>query len=289
MDSPPLPETPDLRIISLEAVREHEYNDDQRTGPLVRRLQMEGLLKNPPLVAPLDPAPATVPPDLRRYVVLDGANRCTALEQLGYPHILVQVVKYEPPQVTLSTWHHAVTGLEPERIARGLDAIDGLDVHLTDTLSARAGLARREFIAYVMLADGRVLAARAKAHSLHVQNRLLNALVDTYKLHGGLYRTVAHDLQELHSLYADLTALVVFPNYEPAEVLALARDGELLPPGLTRHLVQGRVLRTNYPLAELRTPDPLDVKNARLHAWLQAKLAEREVRFYGEGTFLFDE
>lgn len=289
MDTPPLPETPDLRIVSLEAIREHEYNDDQRTAPLVRRLQAEGLLKNPALVAPLDAAPSTVPPEQRRYVVLDGANRCTALEQLGYLHVLVQVVPYAPPQVTLSTWHHAVTGLDVDSLARSLYAIDGLDIHLTDALSARADLARREALAYVMLADGRVLTARAKIHSLHVQNRLLNALVDTYRRRGGLYRTVAADIRDLRGLYTDLTALVVFPNYEPAEVLALARDGELLPPGLTRHLIQGRVLRTNYPLSELRSADDLEVKNARLQAWLQAKLAEREVRFYGEATFLFDE
>ena len=113
--------------------------------------------------------------------------------------------------------------------------------------------------------------------------------MDTYRLRGGLYRTVAADIRDLRGLYTDLTALVVFPNYEPAEVLALARDGELLPPGLTRHLIQGRVLRTNYPLSELRSADDLEVKNARLQAWLQAKLAEREVRFYGEATFLFDE
>ena len=161
MDTPPLPETPDLRIVSLEAIREHEYNDDQRTAPLVRRLQAEGLLKNPALVAPLDAAPSTVPPEQRRYVVLDGANRCTALEQLGYPHVLVQVVPYAPPQVTLSTWHHAVTGLDVDSLARSLYAIDGLDIHLTDALSARADLARREALAYVMLSDGRAVTARA--------------------------------------------------------------------------------------------------------------------------------
>src|SRR5579859_1427896 len=85
-------ETPDLRILPIELLIEHEYNDAQRTGPLAKRLEAEGLLKNPPIVAPLDDDP--------RFVVLDGANRTTALNALGYQHCLVQVVKYEDPPVT---------------------------------------------------------------------------------------------------------------------------------------------------------------------------------------------
>jgi len=82
---------------------------------------------------------------------------------------------------------------------------------------------------------------------------------------------------------------VIFPQYDPSEVLELARDGELLPAGLTRHLIQGRALRINYPLAELKSQDGLEEKNARLKAWLLQKLSTKEVRFYGETTFLFDE
>jgi hypothetical protein len=72
-------------------------------------------------------------------------------------------------------------------------------------------------------------------------------------------------------------------------VLELARDGELLPAGLTRHLIQGRALRINYPLGELKSQDGLGEKNAQLKAWLLHKLSTKEVRFYGETTFLFDE
>ncbi len=42
--------------------------------------------------------------------------------------------------------------------------------------------------------------------------------------------------------------------------MALAREGELLLTGLTRHLIQGRALRTNFPLSELS--DTLEAKNA---------------------------
>ncbi len=284
--SPYIPPAPDLRILPLSALVEHEYNDAQRTPPLAKRLEAEGLLKNPPIVAPLDD-------DVNsgRFVVLDGANRTTALIYLGYPHVLAQVVPYDPPQVTQTTWHHVVAGLDPQAFTDELNAIAGLEFRALDLLHARAGLSRRELLAYVIRADGAVFAARTEAprRSVHEQNRLLNAMVDTYKLRGQLHRAATDNLDEALRLYPGLTGLVIFPNYDSSEVLALARDGELLPTGLTRHLIQGRVLRVNYPLSELKTDEPLEAKNARLQEWLQRKMASKEMRLYSEATFLFDE
>jgi len=274
-------ETPDLRILPIDLLVEHEYNDAQRTAPLARRLEAEGLLKNPPIVAPLDDDP--------RFVVLDGANRTTALNALGYQTCLVQVVKYEDPPVTLSTWHHVITGIALDDYLGAIHAIGGLDMAPIDLLHARAGLARRELLAYTICADGRVFAAQAQTHDLHELNALLNAMVDTYKERGRLYRAATDHLSEARQLYPDLTGLVIFPRYEASEVIALARDGELLPTGLTRHLIQGRALRANYPLSELRATNSLEEKNERLQAWLKNKLSSKEMRFYGEATFLLDE
>jgi hypothetical protein len=275
---------PDLRILPLNLLVEHEFNDIQRTAPLAQRLEAEGLLKNPPIVAPIgdgDP----------RFVVLDGANRTTALSSLGYPHVLVQVVKYEEPMVTLTTWHHLVTEMDPEEFIQALSMVEGIDLFPIDLLHARAALARRECLIYIMVADGKVYVARPKVPGLFVseQNQLLNALVDTYKEQGKLHRAMTDSLEEARRLYPELTGVVVFPRYDPFEVLALARDGELLPTGLTRHLIQGRVLRVNYPLTELKSADGLEVKNARLQEWLRQKMVSKEVRFYGEMTYSFDE
>ena len=293
-------DTPDLRILPLDRLVEHEYNDAQRTAPLAQRLEAEGLLKNPPIVAPLGEADSSASFDSAqdrgserdpRFVVLDGANRTTALLHLGYPHILAQVVKYEAPYVILSTWHHVVTGIGRDEFSGEFQKVGGLEFFPTDLIRARAGLANRELLAYTIRADGQVFAARPAAPrgSVHERNRLLNAMVDTYRDRGKLFRATTDNLDEARERYQDLTGLVIFPNYDFAEVLTLARDGELLPTGLTRHLIQGRALRTNYPLSELKSDDSLEAKNARLQEWLKQKLSSREMRFYGESTYLFDE
>jgi L-serine kinase (ATP) / ParB family transcriptional regulator, heme-responsive regulator len=274
----------DLRVLPMNLLVEHEFNDIQRTAPLAKRLEAEGVLKNPPIVTPIgdgDP----------RYVVLDGANRTTALSSLGYPHILAQVVKYEEPTVTLTTWHHLIADWQPEAFIQALSGVEGVDLFAIDHLHARAALARRECLIYAVTVNGKVHVARPKIPGLfvHEQNQLLNALVDTYKERGRLQRVMTDSIDEARRVYPGLTGLVVFPKYDAFEVLALARDGELLPTGLTRHLIQGRVLRVNYPLADLKTDEPVEVKNGRLQEWLRRKMSSREVRFYGETTFLFDE
>jgi hypothetical protein len=275
---------PDLRILPVGMLVEHEYNDIQRTEPLAQRLEAEGLLKNPPVVTPLgsgDP----------RYVVLDGANRITALNLLGYPHILAQVVPYEEPQVTLTTWHHVIVGMDPRKLTAELTSLEGVDLILSDQLRARAGLARREYLMYVIRVDGEVFAARTDVpkREVHEQNRLLNTLVDTYKDRSILHRVMTEELEEVKGLYPEMAGLVIFPQYDTSEVLELAQEGELLPAGLTRHLIQGRALRINYPLSELKSGEGLEEKNVRLKAWLVEKLSTKEVRFYGETTYLFDE
>ena len=285
-------DAPDLRIIPLELLVEHEYNDAQRTAPLAQRLEAEGLLKNPPIVAPLsEDDPSTGSGRDPRFVVLDGANRTTALLHLGYPHTLAQVVKYEAPYVILSTWHHVVTGIDLAEFTGELKRVAGLEFLQTVLTRARAGLASREYLAYAIRADGKVFATRPAAprRSIHERNRLLNALVDTYKDQGKLFRATTDNLDEARERYTDFTGLVIFPNYDFAEVLTLARDGELLPTGLTRHLIQGRALRTNYSMSELKSSDSLEAKNARLQEWLKKKLSSKELRFYGESTYLFDE
>lgn len=275
---------PDLRILPLKLLVEHEYNDVQRTAPLAQRLEAEGILKNPPIVAPIgdgDP----------RFMVLDGANRTTALSSLGYPHVLAQVVRYEEPVVTLTTWHHLISGIDGYEFTQALSSVEGVDLLPLDHLRARAALARRECLMYILHTDGKVYAARPKTPGLfvHEQNQLLNSLVDTYKDRGRLHRAMTDDLNEARRLYPDLAGVVVFPKYDAFEILALARDGELLPAGLTRHLIQGRILRVNYPLSDLKTNESLEMKNARLQEWVQRKMASKEVRFYGETTYSFDE
>ncbi|MFZ6027128.1 MAG: hypothetical protein ACOYYS_05365 [Chloroflexota bacterium] len=278
----PSSEIPDLRILPLELLEEHEYQDPQRSAPLIKRIQADGVLRNPPVVSPFGE-------DDPRFVVLDGANRVTVFRQMGYEHILAQVVGYEPPQVSLYTWHHVIADLDVDNFLSILQETRGLSFPAMQLLDARARLAHRDLLAYVLCRDGRIFGVETETHDLHTQTTLLSQMVLAYHHRCTLFRAVADNLDAACHLYPTLTALVIFPVYDPAEVLMLTRDGVLLPAGLTRHLIQGRAMRLNYPLECFNGSEALETKNARLQSWLQEKSAHRAIRYYAEATYLFDE
>ncbi len=100
----------------------------------------------------------------------------------------------------------------------------------------------------------------------------------------------SESLDEARTEHPEITALVVFPHFEPAEVLELATSGARLPAGITRHVVSWRALRLNVPLDMLAdTRRSLDEKNRWLEEWVRDKTLQRQVRFYQEPTVLFDE
>jgi hypothetical protein len=272
---------PDLRIVPITSLVPHEAHDVQRSEPLTQRILGSGVWLNPPVVAPMDD---------ERFVILDGANRHHALYTLGYPCILVQVVDYEGGDVQLETWHHVIGDISWFEFLRHLNSVPSLKLARTDLLSARAVLARREALAYAVMDENTGYILDADAQSMSERTLVLNRIVDTYKERGTLNRINTDSLRVARRLYKNAVAIVVFPHYEPAEILVAARDGVHLPPGITRHIIRGRAMRLNYPLEALReNGDSLEAKNARLQAWIQERSGAKRIRYYAEPTFLFDE
>jgi hypothetical protein len=271
---------PDLRVVPVADLLLHEQHDVQRSEPLTQRLETEGVLKNPPIVAEVSGE--------RRFVVLDGANRVTAFERMGLPHIVVQVVDYEAADLVLDSWHHLVCGVEHAVFADRLAALPGLIVERTELMHARAQLARRESIAFIVRGGQDTCTIRVDG-SLHERVARLNDMVDAYRSDGRIFRVNTDHLDGLQPHYDNVTALVVFARHAPAEIIDLARIGARLPAGITRHVIPRRALRVDLPIALLRGPESLADKNTALADWMKHKVERKQVRYYQESTFVFDE
>jgi hypothetical protein len=277
-------ELPDLRIVDVDRLVPHEQHDDSRSLPLVDALRKAGVLKNPPIVTPLAPHD----PNERRFVVLDGANRSTAARLANLPHILVQVVRYDDPGVRLTTWHHALVSYPDDAVEKLLSGMPGLVQHSDDPLHARATLARRE--AFAIIETGSRCFTLHGAGDVRQQNELLNRVVDSYRGRTRFHRVVSEFLADAQEHFPSVTALVVFPHFQRAEILELAMSGARLPAGITRHLIPWRALRVNVPIEQLADPGrSAEAKTEWLREWLQEKVLARSVRFYEESTVLFDE
>lgn len=271
-------ETLSLKLVSIENVLPHERVDEKRVERLMDRLKRDGRLVNPPVTTHWK----------GRYIVLDGATRLAALKRLGYPHIVVQVVEPGQQGFELHTWYHAISSDRPSaELIATLGKINGLVLTPVKGDGIRRALDEPSALCYLLDSEGRALLAHAAqgADRLVVQNRV----VATYNGWGSVERTLLTDLPHLKGQFPEMVAVAVFPQFRPETVFEVARNGGLLPSGLTRFVIPGRVLRLNADLGRLKRDEPLSEKQAWLNNILEDKLARSRMRFYQEPVILLDE
>ena len=97
-----------------------------------------------------------------------------------------------------------------------------------------------------------MISLQAKVETLHERNHILRKVVDVYQQNATLNRTALNEPAQIWRLYPDALALMLFPAYHPADIVAAARDDAPLPPGISRHIIHGRALELHYPLAALK-------------------------------------
>jgi hypothetical protein len=267
---------PDLRVLEVARLLLHEEPDPGRVARLREALRRDGVLRNPPIVAPI--------PE-ERAAVLDGANRITALRDLDVPHVVAQVVPYEDPAIGLSTWRHFVEA-DGAPLRDRIAALPGIRAVPVPPGAAEPRLARRAGIAAIsdergtlLLQDGGDPVAAAEA---------LSRIVGVYRGRCRIHRVDGGSMAELTAAYGP-GALVIFPPFQKRDILVIAARGGRLPTGITRHLIPGRALRVNTPLGWLAEPAGLAEKQAQLDDRLRQRWLDHGVRYYAEPTFLFDE
>ena len=277
-----MPEFPRLAFLPVPDLLIHERHDDQRTRPLVLRIRASGVWRNPPIVSPLQDG-------TQRYMVLDGANRVTALQEMGFPHALVQIVEPDDPGLSLQNWNHVVWELNPLRFLNGIRKLGGLHLVRMHDESVQPSLEEPCGLAVVQNNKGRKYLVCSQANGLEGRVEILNALVNSYQGRARLDRTNARDIRPLLEFYPSLSGLVIFPNFQIHDLLRLAGQGYLLPTGITRFTIAPRALHLNYPLEELAADKPIDAKDTALQSWIQERIAHKGLRYYAEPTYLFDE
>jgi hypothetical protein len=269
---------PDLRIVPVADLLLHERVDFERVTRLIDRLSADGILKNPPIVASL--------PGSDRFLLLDGANRVSAIQNLDIPHLIVQVEPFENENLEIRHWNHVVRDIEARELLRKTREIPGL--------SLREGLPEESiqeegFLASVTTGEDRSLLL-FDLGSLAARVEHLHALVDVY-YHGEarMDRVNHSDVAALKQHHPHFGALVSFPDFAKSDVRAVAEGGHLLPSGVTRILVPRRVLGFNLRLPLLKSNLPLEEKRRWLAEEMHHKVAEHKVRYYQEPTFVFDD
>jgi hypothetical protein len=264
---------PDLRVVSARDVSLHEEADPGRVERLVARLRQDGVLRNPPVAAAMSDD---------RYVVLDGANRISALAAIGAPVVPLQVVDYADSAIRLDVWRHLL--VESMDVVAAVRAT-GLSVERAAQEAAARALDERKVACYIVTNHDAFVVPLSRTPLAAT----LSLAVNAYKGAARIYRVPTEDFEALAREYGEVAAIIVFPRLSKQDILEIAASPLKLPTGITRHLIPGRALRLNLPLDALTTPGAVEEKNRALRDLIRQRLLNNAVRYYPEGAYLFDE
>jgi len=272
-------ELPNLRIIPIAEIIFHEEPDLERSAKLIEYIRQENRLKNPPVVATHS--------GNDKYILLDGANRLTALRELNIPDVLVQHIDLFDPGLIFLQWHHAV-----EKFARDsfLEKINSLpDITITNNINNQlTDNDNGDLLCQIQFADQSVYMIHAHT-DLFQRVKDLKNITDIYKGFQFMDRVSYTNLQHLKANYAQFCALIVFRKLDKQELVEVTNHGMRIPSGITRIIMPKRALRINVPLDILRFDVSIQQKNYWLQNRINEQIRDKSIRFYHEPTFLFDE
>ncbi len=268
-------ELPELHIVGLDEVVLHEDPDMERVARLVDRFSADGVLKNPPVVGRSKG---------HRRIVLDGANRVTALRKLGYSHVLVQELDLFDPGLRLGTWHHAIERLGVQDLLDHAASIPGISIEDSEGGAeegtpplARVHLPTRRFVSL------------CGAENLDERVFQLHSLTKVYHRFAHFDRVSYTNLDDLVRNYRNFTALLTFQPFSLEDLQELTHWDKRVPSGVTRVLLPKRALRFNIQLEMLRAGLSVEEKEDWLQQTILEKVGDKSIRFYREPTFFFDE
>ena len=256
-----IPSLKDLRLVEPGCLLLHEAHDEDRLARLKERITSEGEQRNPVLASPHED----------RFLVLDGAHRVRAMDELGARFVLVQVV--EPPE-RAEGWGHVIGGMG----APGPDDANGLIV-----AEAPGDEARGEAVAEIETAGGERISVRSREAGPLARSRAMWALQARYPEAAAVRRVEPDGAVRL----IRGEALIRYRPFSPGDLAEIVGSGVVLPAGVTRFRVRERVLGVRYPLGRMMDGEPR-ARNVELRRFVSERWAENRVRYYREPVVLFE-
>jgi hypothetical protein len=266
-------------LVPVEQLTPHEEVDERRVQRLTARFESDRWLVNPPITIRWK----------GRYIILDGATRYAALKRLGYPYLVVQVVEPNGTEFQLHTWFHAILHADRslDDLFNHLSQIEGLGLFPLDSKDIQKALSHPRTLCYFLDVNGHATLAQIDEGGNKLE--LMKEVVHAYSAWGMVERTLLTDIDRLLAQFPQMRTVAIFPQFVPDDVFDAARDGGLLPAGLSRFIIPGRILRLNADLKRLKREESLDDKHAWFDEFLSEKMRQSRLRFYEEPVVLLDE
>ena len=213
-----------LQLVDLNDVCLHEAHEDSRLLETSRAIAKDGVLRHPPLAVRIRDG---------RYLIIDGAHRTGSLRCLDCVRVPLQVV--EEGDFSLEAWFHAVPVGEWQEAVR-------CDPQFVLSETRLAG----EPLAEMVEADGSItcIYPASPSERLSAWQRLVASYSQAHAVNR-IAPSRPHVVQPG-------TVLLRYPACTLQELEEAVLAGDVMPAGVTRFTVAGRLLNLCIPLEVLQ-------------------------------------
>ncbi|RAP26376.1 transcriptional regulator [Brevibacillus laterosporus] len=248
-----------LRVVDIDQICFHEAHEEARLLHTCQLIQDEGVLRHTPLASQLSDG---------RYLILDGAHRTLALKKLQCSRAVVQMVHLD--NCHLGAWNHLLPVGEWMSQLKNHAAL-----YWSKESENQYGAPLAEFIEH----DGNTSFVYSKAGDEKLTRlKDWHSIVDSYNNSFPVKRLPQDNGLQLPLLGE---VLLRFPCYSLQQLEEIALAGHIMPAGVTRCMVEGRLLNLRIPL-EFLTSQVFrqDEWNELLSRW------KKSLRLYSEAVYL---
>lgn len=244
-----------LQLIDIDKLRFHEEREVSRLDKLIKKLNDCQHLNNPPLAIALKDD---------YFLVIDGAHRVAALDRMGCRRVPVQVVKLD--QLQLDFWNHEIpNGYWIEKIQK------------EKRVSFEGGKNFSHYLCSISYSKGQQIEVYSQSEDKFLSD--WNYIVKSYSEEYSVNRLASWNTQLINKE----NVIVKFKPISLEFIKQIVINNGILPAGVTRFNIKGRLLNLRIPLGLLFN-DILDVKlwNDLNNNWVN------NLRFYEDTVYIYE-
>ncbi|MEM4245961.1 MAG: ParB N-terminal domain-containing protein [Candidatus Bathyarchaeia archaeon] len=248
--------TLEIAIAEASSLLPHEEVMPAEVSRLSKRIRDEGALHHPILA------------DKGSYTVLDGMHRLEAVKRLGCRRILVCLMDYFNPTITVRVWYRCFKDVLPAALMKALETERGLK-HTNRSLEEIRTSLGSSTIDLAVLAE--------KYYVLHSGRSLEYAIDLVKRVEKEAESPITYETEEeaiRGFREGRASAVLCLRPILKEEIVSFAKVGRLLPCKTTRHLVPARPIGIDVPLETLSDEKtPLASVNEELARSLERRKA----------------
>ncbi|AMA71824.1 MULTISPECIES: ParB N-terminal domain-containing protein [Aneurinibacillus] len=245
-----------LRLIDIKKICLHEEHEHTRLAQTCAAISTDGVLRHPPLAMQMSDG---------RYLILDGAHRTNALQNLGCKRIAVQIIERE--EIQIGSWDHVIPMGEWLEQLKNHPSIRWQTERVKSAPIVQVVTDTNKYYVYEGAAESSPLTRLAIWH----------LIVNAYRKDYSIKRIISG-----HEYHVEKGMVrLCYPAYTLQEIESIVLSGAVMPAGVTRVVVNGRLLNLNIPLSYLMAGSLNQAE------WEQKKEQwARALRLYAEAVYL---